>query len=253
MCAQRAQSRVFIGDSDCGLAYPAHAHTNRQGCRSIKKERIKASQQANAPPELPLKVFVLGATVGGGRRVRLSSCTLLFQLLLLLLLLCSLSALCSYCSRWVDVDVALIVDVNMNVYVLLALIVVFVFVHVCVCELCFLSSQAARRILCPLSDRGLYPPIFFLFRGWPDGWLAVFCSWSGHTSLFSCCHAFMINLESDIETLTSSSPHTRIPVGSYRLALVQISASQDLFSRRGSHKTKYELWCLIKSRENCVF
>lgn len=65
--------------------------------------------------------------------------------------------------------------------------------------------------------------IFSLFRGWPDGWLAD--CWSGHITVFSCCHAFMINLvpaignpESYIETLTSSSlSRSRVAVPSVRI------------------------------------
>lgn len=53
---ERALLGCLLGDWDCGLAY-LRSNSSVDVGRSIKKERIKASQQANAPPELPLKVF----------------------------------------------------------------------------------------------------------------------------------------------------------------------------------------------------
>lgn len=52
--AQRAQPGCLLEIEIA--AWLTYADVRRR--RSIKKERIKASQQANAPPELPLKVFL---------------------------------------------------------------------------------------------------------------------------------------------------------------------------------------------------
>lgn len=48
VCAQRAQSRVFIGDCDCGLAYPhtqAHAHKLLPQPASRRNESKQANKQ----------------------------------------------------------------------------------------------------------------------------------------------------------------------------------------------------------------
>ncbi|EDW47978.1 GM21604 [Drosophila sechellia] len=66
VCAESAEPGVYWRlRLRLGLPTLAGPHTNTltltartSSCRSIKKERIKASQQANAPPELPLKVSV---------------------------------------------------------------------------------------------------------------------------------------------------------------------------------------------------
>lgn len=69
VCAESAEPGVYWR-LRLWLGLPTHTGTRTQApaAASIKKERIKASQQANAPPELPLKVSVPVAK-SGQRRV----------------------------------------------------------------------------------------------------------------------------------------------------------------------------------------
>lgn len=118
--------------------------------------------------------------------------------------------------RWVAMAVVVVAAVA--VLVVLAGGVLFVLPHTH-------THAHVPTDLCPLTEHGLYLQDFFTISGladWLVGWLAgcwsglallllllCLCLWSGHISLFSCCHGFMINLnlnlESYIETLTSSS------------------------------------------------
>lgn len=130
VCAESAEPGVYWRlRLRLGLPTLAGPHTNTltltartSSCRSIKKERIKASQQANAPPELPLKVSVGGWVVCGYPSLA-APCSLL-------------DALCSSCSY---------------VCVCAVYAVLFVLTH----------TRARQGLLCPLSDRGLYPAIWF--------------------------------------------------------------------------------------------
>jgi len=135
------------------VAWLTHTHTHTRtlaartcSCRSIKKERIKASQQANAPPELPLKVFVGGWVVCGYPSLA-APCWLLAARCSLLLLVVCVSVSCA---------------------------VLFVLTHTHSHTLAHSSAHSAT------ADYILRYG-FFLVRGWPVGWLAD--CWSGHITV----------------------------------------------------------------------
>lgn len=206
-----------------------HRHGHEHGTcdvgvgRSIKKERIKASQQANAPPELPLKVFGVICSPYTDIHTHTESGRLGAQ-----------GRMCCGCGY----PAAAVVVAAAASALCLPLgghgrcCCCCCCCSCCPCWWCAFCSATHTHThahvptdLCPLTEHGLYLQDFFTISGladWLVGWLAgcwsglallllllCLCLWSGHISLFSCCHGFMINLnlnlESYIETLTSSS------------------------------------------------